>query len=79
MVQICDEKAHEDKKKIIGLRAHLEKERKIEDTLLQKMKEKIMECERLEEEVVSLRKNLEKSQRELLMSTPTMKISGQLD
>ena len=38
-----------------------------------------MECERLEEEVVSLRKKLEKSQRELLMNTPQMKSSGQLD
>ena len=43
------------------------------------MREKSQECERLEEEVVSLRKNLEKSQRELLMNTPLMKSSGQLD
>ena len=52
---------------------------KVEDTLLQQMREKNMECEKLEEEVVSLRKNLEKSQRELLMNTPLMKSSGQLD
>ena len=38
-----------------------------------------MECERLEEEVVSIRKKLEKAQRELLMNTPLMKDSGQLD
>ena len=43
------------------------------------MREKIQECERLEEEVVSLRKNLEKAQRELLMNTPLMKSTRQLD
>ena len=43
------------------------------------MREKSQECERLEEEVVSLRKNLEKSQRELLMNTPLIKGSEQLD
>ena len=43
------------------------------------MREKNLECEKLEEEVVSLRKNLEKSQRELLMNTPLIKGSEQLD
>ena len=43
------------------------------------MREKSQECEILEEEVVSLRKKLEKSQRELLMNTHLMKGSGQLD
>ena len=43
------------------------------------MKEKSLECEKLEEEVVSLRKKLEKAQRDLLMNTPQMKSSGQLD
>ena len=59
-MQICDEKDYEDKKEIIALKTQLEEEKKIEDTLLQKMREKILECEKLEEEVVSLRKNLEK-------------------
>ena len=79
MVQICDEREYEDKKEIVGLKTHLEEARKIEDTLLQQMKEKNMECERLEEEVASLRKKLEKSRRELLMNTPQMKSSEQLD
>lgn len=69
-MQICDEKEYEDKKEIIGLKTHLKEATKIEDTLLQQMKEKNMECERLEEEVASLRKKLEKSQRELLRNTP---------
>ena len=43
------------------------------------MREKSLECEKLEEEVVCLRKKLEKAQRELLMNTPQMKSSGQLD
>ena len=43
------------------------------------MREKTQECERLEEAVVSLRKNLEKAQRELLMNTPLMKGSRKLD
>ena len=79
LVQICDEKEYEDRKEIIGLKTQLEEEKKLEDTLLQQMREKSQECERLEEEVVSLRKNLEKSQREILMNTPLMKGSGQLD
>ena len=58
VMQICDEREFEDKKEIVGLKTHLEEERKIEDTLLQQMREKNIECERLEEEVVSLRKNL---------------------
>ena len=43
------------------------------------MREKGQERERLEEEVVSLRKKLEKAQRDLLMNTPQMKSSEQLD
>ena len=43
------------------------------------MSEKSLECEKLEEEVVSLRKKLEKAQREVLMNTPKMKSSGQLE
>ena len=79
MVQICDEREYEDKKEIIGLKTHLEEARKIKDTLLQQMREKNLECEKLEEEVVNLRKKLEKAQRDLLMNTPQMKSSGQLD
>ena len=79
MVQICDEREYEDKKEIIGLKTQLEEAKKVEDTLLQQMREKSQECERLEEEVVSLRKNLEKSQRELLMNTPLMKSTEKLD
>ena len=72
LVQICDEREYEDKEEIVGLKAQLEEARKVEDTLLQKMREKSLECGRLEEEVVSLRKKLEKSQRELIMNTPQM-------
>ena len=79
LVQICDEREYEDKKEIIGLKTQLEEAKKVEDTLLQQMREKIQECERLEEEVMSLRKNLEKSQRDLLMNTPKMTSSEQLD
>ena len=61
MVQICDEREYDDKKEIFGLKTHLEEARKIEDTLLQQMRKKSQECERLEEEVMSLRKNLEKA------------------
>ena len=43
------------------------------------MREKNLECEILEEDVVSLRKNLEESQRELLMNTPLRKSTEQLD
>ena len=79
LVQICDEKEYEDKKEIIGLKTQLEEAKKVEDTLLQQMREKSLECEKLEEEVVSLRKKLEKAQRELLMNTPQMKSTRQLD
>ena len=79
LLQICDEKEYEDREEIIGLKTQLEEAKKVEDTLLQQMREKSQECERMEEEVVSLRKNLEKSQRDLLMNTPLMKSSGQLD
>ena len=76
VVQICDEREYEDKKEIVGLKTHLEEARKIEDTLLQQMREKNLECKKLEEEVVNLRKKLEKAQRDLLMNTPQMKSSG---
>ena len=42
------------------------------------MREKSLECGRLEEEVVSLRMKLEKAQIELIMNIPQMKSSGQL-
>ena len=72
LVQICDEKEYEDKKEIFGLNTQLEEARKVEDTLLKQIKDKIQKKEKLEEEVVCLRKKLEKSQRELLMNTPQM-------
>ena len=58
LVEICDEKEYEDRKEIIGLKTQLEETKKVEDTLLQQMREKSQECERMEEEVVSLRKKL---------------------
>ena len=61
------------------MKVELEEAKKVEDTLLKKIKDKIQKQEKLEEEVVCLRKKLEKSQRELLMNTPQMKSSRQLD
>ena len=40
LVQICDEKEYEDRKEIIGLKTQLEEAKKVEDTLLQQMREK---------------------------------------
>ena len=78
-MQICDEREYEHKEEIVGLKAQLEEERKVEDTLLQKMREKVLECGRLEEEVVSMMMKSEKAQIELIMNIPQMKSSGQLD
>ena len=75
LVQICDEREYEDRKEIIGLKTQLEEANKVEDTLLQQMKEKSVECDKLEE-VLCLRKKLEKAQRELLINTSKMKSSG---
>ena len=58
LVRIYDEREYEDKEDIIGLKTQLEEARKVEDTLLQQMREKSLECEKLEE-VVCLRKKLE--------------------
>ena len=38
VVQICDEREYEDRKEIIGLKTQLEEAKKVEDTLLQKMR-----------------------------------------
>ena len=46
----------------ISLKIELEEAKKIEDTLRQQLSSKIKECERLEAEIVSIRKDLEKSQ-----------------
>ena len=54
------------------MKTQLEEARKVEDTLLKKIKDKIQKQEKLEKEVVCLRKKLEKSQRELLMNTRQM-------
>ena len=51
----------------------------MEDILLKKIKDKNQEQEKLEEEVVCLRKKLEQDQRELSMNTPWMKSSEQLE
>ena len=79
LAQICDEKEFEYKKEIVGLKTQLEEAKKLKDTLLQQMREKSLKCEKLEQEIVCLRKKVEKAQRELLMNTPRMKSFGQLD
>ena len=51
----------------------------MEDILLKQIKDKYQEQEKLEEEVVCLRKKLENAQRELSMNTPWMTSSEKLD
>ena len=57
----------------------LEEARKVEDIQLQQIREKSQECGRLEEEVVSLRKKLEKAQTDLTMNIQQLKGVEQLD
>ena len=55
---------------LIQLKVELEEAKKVEDILLKKIKDKHQEQEKLEEEVVWLRKKRENTQRELSMNTP---------
>ena len=64
---------------LIQLKVELEEAKKVEDSLLKKIKDKHQEQEKLEEEVVWLRKKLENTQRELSMNTPRMTSTKQLD
>ena len=48
---------------LIQLKVELEEAKKVEDILLKQMKDKTQEQEKLEEEVVCLRKKLENAQR----------------
>ena len=61
------------------MKVELEESRKIDDILKGEIKEKNQECEKLEEEVVSLIKESENTQRELTMNIPRMKSSEQLE
>ena len=47
--------------------------------MLQQIREKSQECGRLEEEVVSLRKKLEKDQTDLTLNIQQLKVVAQLD
>ena len=55
---------------VIQLKLELEEAKKVEDILLKKIKDKHQEQEKLEEEVVCLRKKLENTQKESSMNTP---------
>jgi len=61
------------------LKVELEESNKVEDILLQQIKEKKQECEKLEEEVVYLKKKLEKAQTELNINIQKIKVSEKLD
>ena len=50
------------------LKIELEESKKIEDMLLKQIKEKTQEQEKLEEEVVCLRKKLENAQRKVVIT-----------
>ena len=58
---------------LIQLKVELEESKKVEDILLKKIKDKVQEQEKLEEEVVRLRKKLENPKMKLSMNTPQMK------
>ena len=60
-------------KYLIQLKVELEEAKKVEGILLKQIKDKHQEQEKLEEEVVWLRKKLESTQRGLSMNTPRMK------
>lgn len=61
------------------MKVELEKSKKVEDILMKQVKEKNQECERLEEEVVCLKKKLEKAQTELNMNIQQIKGYEKLD
>ena len=64
---------------LIQLKGELEEDKKVEDILLKKTKDNHQEQEKLEEEVVRLRKKIENTQRELSKNTPQMTSTEQLD
>ena len=76
MKYVKEESNSED---IIKLKVELEESKMVEYILMQEIKEKNQECEILEEEVVSLRNNLEKAQTELTINIQQIKGSKQLD
>ena len=61
------------------MKVELEEAKKVEDILLKKIEDKIQKQEKLEEEVVCLRKKLENSQRKLSINTPQMTSSDKLN
>ena len=61
------------------LKVELEEAKKIEDMLLQKIKDKTQEQEKLEEEVVCLRKKLENAQRKVSTNSSQTTSSGKLN
>ena len=60
-------------------KVELEEAKKIEDMLLQQIKDKTREQEKLEEEVVCLRNKLENSQRKVVISSSQTKSSSKLN
>lgn len=56
LLQICDDKEAKLKEEIMSLKIKLEKSKKVEEGMRIQYKEKEYDCERLEYEVVSLRK-----------------------
>ena len=61
------------------LKVKLEEAKKIEDMLLQQIKDKTREQEKLEEEIVYLRKKLESSQQKVSIYPSQMTRSGKLN
>ena len=61
------------------LKVELEEAKKIEDMLLQQIKDKTREQEKLEEEVVCLRKKLENAQRKVVINPSQTTSSSNLN
>ena len=61
------------------MKVELEEAKKIEDMLLQKIKDKTLEQEKLEEEVVCLRKKLENAQRTVVINSSQTTSSSKLN
>lgn len=76
MKYVKEESNSED---IIKLKVKIEEENKVEDILMKQIKKINKECECLEEEVVCLKKKLEKSQTELNMNIQQIKGYEKLD
>jgi len=72
-------KEESNSEEIIKLKVELEEAKKVEDILLQQIKEKGQEFERLEEEVLIMKKIIEKAQTNLNMNIPHIKGSEKLD